>query len=339
LSKSGEVKTAAVTSDYHLPPGGVPTVKKASFVLPQLTEEPTPVPKVEADNTLGLTFKVASILDDIFGVLKTAPAGTYAAVKAAGIRQYPDAATFVFSRLESEDPRAMAKAAAEIDPTVPTNTHSVLVGLAKLAEVKTKTIARDYEGTVPKGWQKLAGAPGWLVKAAPTRTLDLPLDPTPLVAETATTDAILAANPQIKAAAMFGGVSQIPWSAAGSLLRSQTLRGLTNIHPGGAAGSTGLSGRQEQAIDAGMAATDQQAAVQELLTDNRFRTADPKVIVATYRQLHSLAPRAMQNPAVAADYVHRRIQTGPLSSYDLKTITDIEKNLASVNRGSNVDDD
>jgi len=85
---------------------------------------------------------------------------------------------------------------------------------------------------------------------------------------------------------------------------------------------------------------DDQEALNGLLADPRLKTADPRTVVQTYRQLAGLAPTVMRNPAVAGDFVHRTVQTGPLSNFDLLQLAQLEKNVvqaADARRGG--DDD
>ena len=75
-------------------------------------------------------------------------------------------------------------------------------------------------------------------------------------------------------------------------------------------------------------------AVQNLLMDPRFTNSDPKTVIDTFSQLSSLAPRAMANPAVASDFVHRRLMTGPLSYFDTSKLIEMEHNLARIERSA-----
>jgi hypothetical protein len=81
-----------------------------------------------------------------------------------------------------------------------------------------------------------------------------------------------------------------------------------------------------------LARVDEHAAIQSILADPRFVKADPHTLVQAYRNLSNVAPTAMQNPDIAADYLTRRIQTGPLGYHDLEALTRIEKNMADYHR-------
>ena len=87
---------------------------------------------------------------------------------------------------------------------------------------------------------------------------------------------------------------------------------------------------QKQKLQQNLSMIDTQASVQQLLEDPRFANANPGQVVAMYRQLQSVAPQAMSNAAIAADFIHRQMQTGPLSYFDLEKLTAIEKNLAQI---------
>lgn len=80
-------------------------------------------------------------------------------------------------------------------------------------------------------------------------------------------------------------------------------------------------------------------ALNRMLGDPRFHGADPQQVVRAYKDLHGLAPTVMQNPAVAGDFVHRVLQTGPLGYHDLAQLTAIEKNVTTAKRDRDHDDD
>lgn len=75
-----------------------------------------------------------------------------------------------------------------------------------------------------------------------------------------------------------------------------------------------------------------------LLTDPRFKGANPQDVVRVYKDLQPLAPSVMASPVAAADLVHRTLQTGPLGGYDLNQLVTMEKNLAQARRDRGDDD-
>jgi hypothetical protein len=77
-----------------------------------------------------------------------------------------------------------------------------------------------------------------------------------------------------------------------------------------------------------------QADLQTLLTDQRFAHADKPTVLKVYQQLAALAPTAMRNPAVAGDFIDRRLQTGPLGFHELDALTRIEANLAKARQAA-----
>jgi hypothetical protein len=71
---------------------------------------------------------------------------------------------------------------------------------------------------------------------------------------------------------------------------------------------------------------DHQTAVTDIVSDPRFLRSDPRTVIETYRTLSDLAPNVMRNRSVAADLIHRRLQTGPLSAFDLSNLLTMESN-------------
>jgi hypothetical protein len=74
------------------------------------------------------------------------------------------------------------------------------------------------------------------------------------------------------------------------------------------------------------------AAIQDVVMDPRLAHADPKTVIGTYQTLAQLAPNVMRNRSVAADLIHRRLQTGPLSAFDLKQLLDMELAYTKAHR-------
>jgi hypothetical protein len=77
---------------------------------------------------------------------------------------------------------------------------------------------------------------------------------------------------------------------------------------------------------------DTQSALQDVIADPRLARIDPKTVIQTYQTLSRLAPEAMSNPSIAADFIHRQVHTGPPTMFDIKQLVDIEKSLAQVKK-------
>ncbi len=320
-------KTAADLTDYYVPPAAAgtrpePTVVKAA-AAPAV---PPAAIKPATDNRIRTTFEAAAELDKVAAFATTAAPGVYAAVKAAAAAVQPAAAAFAFGLVEAADRRVAAKAAATPDPAVKTGNHPAVAAVARLAELRAGVVRVDDTPT-PPGWRKFAT--GWAEKGPHNAVLGLPVPPKVAVQTPPPgPPPLLATTPRPKAAG-FGGAYKSVTSPLLRAYQSDVLNPVLSIH--GPSPAT-VSSRGMDALDAGMARTDEQAAVQDLLADPRFRTADPRTVIESFRQLHGLAPQAMQNPAVAADFIQRRLQTGPLSAFDLKMVTDLEKNLHAINK-------
>jgi hypothetical protein len=82
----------------------------------------------------------------------------------------------------------------------------------------------------------------------------------------------------------------------------------------------------------------QQEMINSLLRDDRLKHVQPHEIVRNYNTLASLAPGVMSNPAVASDFIHRIVQTGPLSYHDLAQLTKMEKDYRASRRGDDNED-
>lgn len=59
---------------------------------------------------------------------------------------------------------------------------------------------------------------------------------------------------------------------------------------------------------------------------------DPHKVLLAYKELTGLAPRASTQEAVMKDFIRKRLEGGPLSYYDLESLTRIEKNLRDIGR-------
>lgn len=79
--------------------------------------------------------------------------------------------------------------------------------------------------------------------------------------------------------------------------------------------------------------------INELLQDPRFKTEAPDKVVRAYQSMAGLAPTIMENPAVAGDFVHRVMQTGPLNYYDLGQLVSMEKAHAEATKARRANED
>lgn len=304
---------------------------------------------------------------------RLAPAG-YAAVKAAALRRYPAAAGYFFGRLEAEDPwtaRLAAKAAAAVpDPTI-TADHPVVGALAVLGRAKAAYEAAVARPPLPEGAVVLRdeGERVWYLDGPPLPVKEAALIPGLGVedpcdcAEPAPKGVELEASPAAGRKAPrtqvddreedvlpeVGGGLKLAGFGAG--LGSGLAKGWETTKTVGKAWQLAEPFKREpeggpkgpppvaQQFRGDLDRVDEQAAVQDLLADPRFHKVDPRLVLNAYRQLSSLAPGAMRNPAVAGDFVHRQLQTGPPSYFDLKALTDIEKNLAHSRQVRSEEDD
>lgn len=363
------VKAAGV-SDYARPPAGEeqplrrpPPLSPAGYDRPKQAsapEEPAPVTPPR-DNRLSSGFAAAAHYDRAARAVVSLTPAVYAGVKRAALAAAPDAAAYFFGRREAEDPDTwlLAKAAAAPDPRV-TVDHPAVVALRELEAVKAAYVTPASGQHPGDGYEPFAvdGETTWYrpkaasVQTGPPLAHLFPVDPPAaekpaaakpaldLAAPTSSPPAsVLGPTPLYAKSAGFGGglVAPLRMTFGGAQSGNAMLKDVTHSLKSLSAPAGSADGLGDD-----LSRIDTQAAVQDLLTDPRFAGADPKLVVGTYHQLQGLAPRSMRNPALAADYIHRRLQTGPPSYFDLKALTDIEHNLTRIeraNRGTPEEDD
>jgi len=329
-------------------------------------------PVKQADNRVNLEMAVAAIFDHAVDVAASLKPSQYHAAKKAATRMAPDASSFFFSIVEGSIPdrtgdagdvpynRSIFKSASVTvtpDPTIRTD-HPLVRALVEMETAKKAYVVPGPE-PVPDGFERVSGYGGvtWLRKQAVCPIFGTIIPP-------ASEPAAPAVQPSP------GGFDmQVPdlvkMAAAGS---SPVLgRGLTdwaNLDPKGMSSfgkgfqrsfagpmsfmlgnsylgkAVDLAPEDPEKIESravgdlgrDLGRVDRQSMVQDLLADPRFIKADPKILMDTYRDLASLAPRVMANRSVAADFLQRRLTTGPLSYWDLEKLTAMEKNIASTQR-------
>lgn len=353
--------------DYGAPPraqtkaaaapslGPVPEYVKRAFEAP-----PAPPARV---NRLDLEYRAAAAFDRAAEELARLAPAKYAAAKAAAAHYAPEAAAYVFGRLEAEDAYVAVKAArakdVRMDPAFPAD-HPAVLAVLEIGRVKAAYAPPPAAPEPPAGWGDSARYPGFWEPLPVCPILKQPILPAPAKAaaeapKPADPFAFIAAVPQVKEGA--SGKDQAPGSggflgaALGGFGKSLNFGGRLAFGKDGDGGI--LSGLKVPESPKGPSSTpafldrtrhdlervQSQAAIQDLMTDPRFARADPSQVLDAYRQFAQVAPLAMQNRAIAGDMVHRRLMTGPLGTFDMKSLTDIEHNLARIGRVRRGDDD
>jgi hypothetical protein len=345
------VKAAAAddrTADYFVPPPEPTPTHYFPFLTPEQRKEaaarvrreeaPAPPPEPAPDDRYKLAFAAIDAMIALTDGLKAASPAQYLAIKEAAASVAPAAAAYAFAYAEANDVwlRQKAASAARPDPTVTTR-HPVVDAVRRLAAARS---AFPKEAAAPAGYAPVEnyGVPvaGWYAKAADAQLtiFGTPVSPPP------------AAEP-VKAAGLFDRQSHDTKSAN---FFKDFAGGTKSVFSG--LGGSIMSRKLPQQVYADMRVTrakdpvatatgdlpdtlarvDEHAAIQSILADPRFVKADPHTLVQAYRNLSNVAPTAMQNPDIAADYLTRRIQTGPLGYHDLEALTRIEKNMADYHR-------
>lgn len=335
---------------YVLPPMVSPAEKRASAYRREEPEPRQPAPRPR-DPSLGLVLRAGHQLVKLADELTALTAPQYLAVKAAAEEVAPDAALFAFSYVEAGDPwlRAKGASAARPDPLITTD-HPAVAVLRELSAIRAafpKSAAVSAPdgcapvtimGTAVEGWYERRPLDPLFGLPVPEKTAAAPRTPTraPTVFDPPQPSAPSPVSEGVAKRAGFGAGFGSVFNAGMSKLRSHPMVGeaLANSWKPRDPSEVSATG-----LNAGLAGVDEHAAIQSILADPRFIKADPQTLVQTYRDLSSLAPRAMQNPAVASDFLTRKIQTGPLGYHDLEALTRLEKNLADVQRHARPDPD
>jgi hypothetical protein len=320
--------------------------------------------------------KAARIVGDLSAVLRTVTPRAYAAIKRAAERRDPGAPE-VFAYVEGADEAlthlGRKAAAADPDPTVSAD-HPAVVLVGALVGLRA-AYRPAPEPVRPLGYVKhAADASGRWYRPRPAVPV-VSLEPAPVPAAPALvvrlpepgakTAAGLTPTPGTDATPVGGGRTEMgKWTrskvedlgrATGAPFRTGFQKGFWG--PVDALANNRLTAPAFALRDPGaesddargtvsklrveMDRIDQQAAVQNVMTDSRLQRSDPKTVIETYQTLADLAPNVMRNQSVAADLIHRRLQTGPLSAFDLKQLLEMEKAFVTSRRSNltDVDDD
>lgn len=345
---------SADLSDYARPPQAPP---KAVVPLPPLVPNPparakaaaaptaTPPAAAKGPSSVSVGYAAAAAFEKFAALVSRLSRPAYAAVKAAAFRADPDAAACAFDAYESSDYRRLAfaekAASAEPDPKVPED-HPAVLAVRELGACKA-AYERPTAPEVPFGYEKFAeyGGELWCRALPVCEVLGRPIvPPRPVKAASAPVEpAIKLADAPAKQAnpGFLGGLKSLaptPSNLGSVLAKAPPLGAAAEKAeaPAPAGPSPGAVDRVALQVRQDLQRIDQQAAVQDLLNDPRLRGANPQLVVDTYRQLSSLAPLAMSNPAVSGDLINRRLQTGPLSYYDLAQLTGIERSLSDIRK-------
>jgi hypothetical protein len=332
---------------YYLPSILTEEEKRAS-ASPRVEPTPTPRPDPAPDGTVKAAFAAIDSLIELTESLKPLTGAQYLAVKQAAVEVAPEAATFAFAFVENGDPYMRAKAAStnKPDPTITTD-HPAVVSVKKLAAVKT-SYPKQAASQVPLGYAPVTDmgvtVDGWysrlpqdavfgvpipqsVLSSAPEPVksagiFDRPAAPAPAAEPTP--------EPATKVAGFGSGFSTI-FGGGTKLIGSRPLANEVASSLRIKAPSDPTYGAAESLSDS-LGSVDEHAAIQSILADPRFVKADPHTLVQTYRDLSGIAPTAMQNPAIASDFLTRKVQTGPLGYHDLEALSRLEKNFATMKR-------
>lgn len=359
---------AKAASDYASAPGTgmIKIAAAAPFVMSEWTkaavakaELPVVAAPASKPHYLSVRAKAAAILDQLRDAVSGLKPEQYSAVKRAAAAVWAAGADDTFTFLEGQNTHlwyaATKAASAHPDPTI-TTAHPAIAILRDLRAVREQ-YQEPGDGR-PLGYQKVAGSiEGWFVPKP--RIANISLEPRPAT----TVDAIQVTGPDVtKFAGVLSGEPETeapapaprkspPTSTLGAMGRgaaSAFLGPLNAIANNGFSGpltditvtppASGLKHDVDKTkVDLGH--VDLQSNLQDVVSDPRLIGSDPKTVVQTYQQLTALAPNVMQNPSVAADFIHRRMQTGPLSAFDHKQLLDMEKVYNSTRKPSQIDDD
>lgn len=328
------------------------------------------------DDSWDLEVKAATAFEEAVEIALSLRPSQYLAAKRAATALNPDAAEFFFGTVESyrDDPelgiavpyhagiRKLAASKEEFDPTL-RNDHPLVRAIVAIGEVKQAYVPSPAD-EAPDGYEivRAAGNIKFLRKQAtcpvfgtvlqPVKAASAPAEPRP-VWDFDTPDPEKAARVAeglnsvsrgigdffgSEGQSAFGrGFRGFPFSVAGAIAKNPVTSRAVDFAP---EDDKSVRDRAVGSLPDDMKRVDYQAAAQAMLADPRFAKADPKIILDTYRDLHSLAPMSMANTGIASDLINRRLQTGPLNYFDLEKLTTIEKNLAAVRRDSRpIEDD
>lgn len=370
LEDPGAVKAAAAedrTADYFAPPPDarpryhLPSLltaeEKRASVSPREELAPRPPEPAPPDTTVKMALEAGHLLVGLAEAVRTLLPRQYLAVKRAAAEVAPEAAAFAFDFVEVGDPWLRAKGASteRIDSAV-TTAHPAVVIVRKLEQIRG-AFPKAAAAPVPVGYEPVttlgAVVDGWFVRSRVDPVFGVPLPAQKLAAapEPAKTATLFDATPappvavpeEVAKRAGIGGdlaagfFKPLNWGA--SVVKKTPMLNEANQDLKLEKSPARPGDRQVDALGAAYSGIDEHAAIQSILADPRFVKADPQTLVQTYRDLANLAPQAMQNPAIASDFLTRKIQTGPLGYHDLEALTRLEANLAKARQRPEADPD
>lgn len=315
------VKQASDLSDYARPPerevvvkDKAALVKKAAELWGVSLEEPTTVKQASAPAKVkapsytptAALIEVSSLMQKFARELEEAACGTYAAVKDHCINQLGAHAECVFKFAEDRYPVFKKAASDEIDLSVPAD-HPACKIVEAIDAVIADTSFKNQDVT-KEAYDNVIGRmlnrPGVFSSAIKG----------PLAGPDSTY-----------------GKYKGYFDTKNQLVQGLARRQIDNKYEHLFKGTDSKLTREFDRID-------QQDVVNNLLADPRLKGVDPSAVIDSYRTLSGLAPTAMRNHALAADLIHRVSQTGPLSYFDLKELTGIEKNMTDSEKNRRTND-
>lgn len=337
----GPEKRAADLDYAHAPGRGAvkaaaaPVLEPSAWTRSAVTKlaAVAPVPAAPAVPPHTHRTEAAALFDALRDRLVGASPATFAGIKAAAEYAHPGCAADVFGFLEAHNQRLSDKAAAAghaaPDPTVTTD-HPAVAEVGRIGAIRAAYAEPDP--VRPLGYAKVAGAPDWYVRRPPIGLLSVdPPAEGPLV---------VGSPDGTKAAGVPLVTPFLDTLAAGTKAVTSNPVVKPLFDPLVNIGDPTKSVRADPKLDAAMKGITAHADLQNIVSDPRLSAADPKTVIQTYQELSQLAPNVMRNPAIASDMINRRVQTGPLSAFDLKTLLDMEKTyIGSRPRPAEDDDD
>lgn len=351
-------------ADYLFPPDRelreqvlTAPVRTKTAAAPVETPPPPPEPVKRAGPLTALA-DAAAAFDALRDEVRRLTDSQYAAVKVAAEFAHPGVGREALEYVESYDTLVNVKAARAArtvpDPTV-TTAHPAVACVSRIADARS----RYSEPQRPLGYEKCAfdASDEWSVRRRQMPSVDALNEPEKAAGITGTADFVNAYARDRKADAPKpdGATSgpKLPISAPsfGSSFRKSVATPFTGVvsnpltaplldfRAADLPSVSSIPATELRKLDLSLNRLDQQSTIQDVVSDPRLARSDPRLVIDTFRTLSDLAPNVMKNRSVAADLIHRRLQTGPLSAFDLKQLLDMEQAWVKSRQLARVSDD
>lgn len=290
--------------------------------------------KEEQLSEFQLKMALAETVSAAKDVAKLIPMPEYRGAKSLAVKMYPYVSPIMFMKIDN-DGIVCKKASADNttgQDTVPIN-HKLIKLAAKFEKLATEFVNRFSKHQpaktlltpiLPGDWAKIAEDKEWDSDSGKADPVDIKKNQP--AGKTLTQKLLSPFSP-----------GKMPYTGMGSQYAAKfrdDVNKMRTVHAEQMAAKVLDRNMTEpiEAIKRVESDVDSQSTVNNLLADPAFREVSPQDFFKAYKEVSSVAPTAMSTPALAKQVMNLRMQTGPLSMFDIKTLVEIEAKMNQARR-------